>query len=99
MQTESWGLLLFVMQLLINILHITACLEKGPAKLIMFPSSISIIIIPWWGNIVALIVGVYTTFVAKGQKVKSASNDRFWQQQMLLCKCLSRKCDLETKAT
>lgn len=53
MVTESWGLLSFVMQLLISIPHITDCLEKVPAKLIMFPTSISIIIIPWWGNIVA----------------------------------------------
>lgn len=43
---EPWGLLLFVMQLLISIFHITDCLEKAPAKLIMFPTSISIIIIP-----------------------------------------------------
>ncbi len=46
MVNESWGLLLFVMQLLITFPHITHCLEKGPAKLIMFPTSISIIIIP-----------------------------------------------------
>lgn len=46
MVTDYWGLFLFVMQLLINIPHITDCLEKASAKLIMFPTSISIIIIP-----------------------------------------------------
>lgn len=35
----------FIMQLIISIPHITDWLEKVPAKLIMFPTSISIIIV------------------------------------------------------